>query len=405
MKTRVDVNKPTTASKLLWALCALLLGVACTAIFFLVGPGRKASDQAPLQAETSVAEAESEATEPAPEAPVLVDSANTRSILASWDPDSEAYKRLTSFVEDVCDPASDGYLSPEERVATFDMDGTFICEKGPIYIDMVFACWHVLEDPSYEAPADLKASVESVLDDVEAGVVPKDVDLNTVLAQCYEGRTPAELMADVIRFAESANVGGFTNMTYAQSFYVPMLEVIEYLRANDFDVWVVTACERYVSRALSVEYAGFDPTHIVGTDLVTEATGQDGKDGLDYTFTQDDELVIVAPHVIETGKTNKVIAIQNEIGRVPVLAFGNSSGDFAMLNYVTVNPNHQGLGFLVIADDTEREYGDAKKAASMRDEVEGQSWVGISMRDDWTTIYGEGVEKTGLPEEELDEAA
>jgi hypothetical protein len=194
-------------------------------------------------------------------------------------------------------------------------------------------------------------------------------------------------------------------MTYAQSFYAPMLEVIEYLRANDFDVWVVTACERYVSRALSVEYAGFDPTHIVGTDLVTEATGQDGEDGLDYTFSQDDELVIVAPHVIETGKTNKVIAIQNEIGRVPVLAFGNSSGDFAMLNYVTANPNHQGLGFLVIADDTEREYGDAKKAASMRDEVEAQSWVGISMRDDWTTIYGDGVEKTGLPEEELDEAA
>ena len=131
-----------------------------------------------------------------------------------------------------------------------------------------------------------------------------------------------------------------------------------------------------------------------------------GNATLDYTFEQNDELVIAGPHESETGKTNKVIAIENEIGRRPVLSFGNSSGDFAMLNYATANPAYPGLGFLVVADDTEREYGDEEKAASMRQEIADQGWVGISMRDDWTTIYGNGVEKTGLPaQEELAEAA
>ena len=407
MKMKVDTGSRGTGSKLLWALCALVLGVVCTTVFFLAGPGKRATE--PVATEEQAPEAATEAEVPVQETEQVAepaDPASTRAILASWDEESEAYVRLTSFVEGVCDPTSDSYLPPEERVATFDMDGTFICERAPVYIDMAFICWHVLEDPTYEAPADIRAAVESVMDEVRAGIVPERVNLNTVLAQAYEGRTPDELMADVVRFAETTEVAGFDNMTYAQSFYVPMLEVIEYLRANDFDVYVVTACERYVSRALAVEYADFDPTHVVGTDLVTEATGQDGEDGLDYTFTQDDELVIVAPHVIETGKTNKVIAIQNEIGRRPVLSFGNSSGDFAMLNYATANPDHEGIGFLVIADDLAREYGNEGKAASMRDEVAKEGWVGISMRDDWTSIYGPNVEKTELPEDEyLAEAA
>ncbi len=137
-----------------------------------------------------------------------------------------------------------------------------------------------------------------------------------------------------------------------------------------------------------------------------KASDQGSEDGLDHTFEQDDELVIAGPHVTKTGKTNKCIAIENEIGRRPVPSFGNSSDDFAMLNHATSNPDHQGLGFLVIADDTEREYGNEDKAASTSEETAAQGWVGISMRDDWSTIYGDGIEKTALPaQERLAEAA
>ena len=402
MKTKVDMGRSDLRTKIVWAICALLIGVVGTTVFFLTRNGKPVVENAATEeVATSVEESKEAETPEAAANPV-----ETRAILASWDTESETYKKLTTFVENACDPSSDGYIPPEDRITTFDMDGTFICEKASIYIDMMFAVWRVLEDPNFDAPADLRTQVESVLDEVEAGVIPKKVDLNTGLAEAYDGKTPEELMSDVVRFAESKDALGFSGMTYSQTFYRPMLEVIEYLRANDFDVWVVTACERYVSRALAVEYVGFDPTHVVGTDLVVEATGQDTEDGLDYTFEQNDELVIAGPHESETGKTNKVIAIENEIGRRPVLSFGNSSGDFAMLNYATANPAYPGLGFLVVADDTEREYGDEEKAASMRQEIADQGWVGISMRDDWTTIYGNGVEKTGLPaQEELAEAA
>ena len=398
MGSKSEAGKAGTREKLVWAVCALLVGIVCTTAFFLTRPTTQAETSAPKDPAPATEEyAEPDNDDDA--VPEAASPADTRAILASWDQDSEAYQQLTAFVEDVCDPESPDYLVPAERVATFDMDGTFICEKAPIYIDQAFACWHVLEDPTYKAPKKLRRAVESVMDEVDAGIVPEDVSLNAILAQCYTGSTPDKLMDDVLRFASTTEVKGFSGMTYAESFYQPMVEVIAYLRANDFDVYVVSACERYVARALSMTYQGFAPDHVIASDLLVKASGQGDAAGLDYTFALDDELVIAGPEILETGKTNKCIAIVNEIGRRPVLSFGNSSGDFAMLNYATSNPQHQGLGFLVIADDTEREYGNEEKAASMREEVAAQGWVGISMRDDWTTIYGEGVERTSLPEE------
>ena len=91
----------------------------------------------------------------------------------------------------------------------------------------------------------------------------------------------------------------------------------------------------------------------------------------------------------------------------PVLAFGNSSGDFSMLNYAAGNTGHAGMGFLVVADDTEREYGNPN-AADMAAKASEQGWTAISMKGDWATIYGEGVQKTSLRADEaqqLDAAA
>ena len=110
---------------------------------------------------------------------------------------------------------------------------------------------------------------------------------------------------------------------------------------------------------------------------------------------------------VECGKSGKPAAIAREIGKRPVLAFGNSSGDFSMLNYAEGNPNHAGMGILVVCDDTEREYGSMEKAAGFYDEINKQGWTPFSMANDWKTIYGDGVQKTGLPgaEEVLPDAA
>jgi hypothetical protein len=160
---------------------------------------------------------------------------------------------------------------------------------------------------------------------------------------------------------------------------------------------VVSASERLVARPICVSYAGFAPDHVIGSDLIVRAANQDTADGLDYTLEQDEELLIGGGMVSETGSTNKPIAILNEIGRRPIIAFGNSSGDYAMLNYATSNPDHEGIGFLVLCDDTVREYGDLDRATKQEKEAEDNGWVTISMAKDWSTIYGEGVEKTEYP--------
>ena len=209
-------------------------------------------------------------------------------------------------------------------------------------------------------------------------------------------------------FAEKVDVVGFEGMTYGQSFYKPMLEVIAYLKANDFDVWMVSACEREVVRALVEQYdIPFD--HVIATDVPYVASGK-GEDEAadDYNMSQADEIVLGAPlDPVECGKSGKPAAIIREIGRRPVLAFGNSSGDYSMVNFAEGNPEHAGMGFFVVCDDTVREYGSDEKAADFYAEIEKEGWTGISMANDWKDIYGEGVQKTELPgtAEELANAA
>ncbi len=128
----------------------------------------------------------------------------------------------------------------------------------------------------------------------------------------------------------------------------------------------------------------------------------------EYNMSSDEVILLGAPlDEVECGKSGKAAAIAREIGKRPVLAFGNSSGDYSMLNYAEGNPDREGKGFLVVCDDTEREYGSAEKAAEYLEDVEKNGWTPFSMANDWMTIYGDGVTKTALPgaEPALDDAA
>ena len=121
-----------------------------------------------------------------------------------------------------------------------------------------------------------------------------------------------------------------------------------------------------------------------------------------------EKILLGAPlDPVDCGKSGKPAAIAREIGKRPVLAFGNSSGDYSMLNYAKGNPEHPGMGFLVICDDTAREYGSEEKAAEYCGVAEKEGWVPFSMANDWKTIYGDHVVKTELPgaEEPLPDAA
>ena len=186
-----------------------------------------------------------------------------------------------------------------------------------------------------------------------------------------------------------------------------MLEVIQYLKANGFDVWMVSACEREVVRAL-VERYDIPYDHVVATDVPYVASGNDNTAADGYNMSKDEEMLLGAPlDDVECGKSGKSAAIAREIGKRPVLAFGNSSGDYSMLNYAEGNVEHGGMGFFIVCDDTEREYGSDEKAAAFYEEAAAQGWTAISMANDWETIYGDGVQKTELPgaEEALSDAA
>ncbi|MCR5783129.1 MAG: haloacid dehalogenase-like hydrolase [Clostridia bacterium] len=328
----------------------------------------------------------------------------------SWNPDSESLRELVSFVSDTTDKKSSGYLEPADRIAVFDMDGTILCEKAPVYIDYCLTMYRVLDDPSYEATDEERSAMQQVRDHAYTygeTFKPEGITKDDLVASAFAGMTPEEFRAYTVNFADNNEVVGFSGMTYGQSFYKPMIEVIDYLRANDFDVWMVSACEREVVRAL-VERFDIPYDHVIATDVpyYTSELGDDIADN--YNMDSDESILLGAPlDEVECAKSGKSAAIAREIGKRPVLAFGNSSGDFSMLNYAEGNPDHAGMGFFIVCDDTEREYGSEEKASEFYEEVEKQSWTAISMAKDWKTIYGEGVQKTGLPgtESSLSEAA
>ena len=313
----------------------------------------------------------------------------------SWRPDSASLERLVAFVKAATDEQGADFTPPEARVATFDMDGTLLCERDPIYFDWSLLRHRVLEDEAFSAPDDMRSLLEEISSYMNEGVVPTEFNAakEEAVGRAFAGMTPKEFMAYVTEFMDTHEAQGFSGMTYGESLYRPMLEVVDYLRAHDFDVYVVTACSRFVARAFACGKLGMRPDHVVGTDDVLVAEGQGTSAGQDYTLAPGEGVVLSGEREAENGKANKVFAIANQIGVQPVLAFGNSGGDYAMAQYACDNPDYPGAAFLVLCDDTAREYGDEDKAAQVAQACDERGWTAISMRDDWATIYGEGVER------------
>ena len=335
--------------------------------------------------------------EPSSSAPSQGDSAQAspeaQAQLTSWAEGSASLKALTGFVEAAIDENGPGYIAPEDRIAVFDLDGTLMCETYPWCFEYMVFADYALNNPGYQAPDDVKAVAQEIVDSAW-GTKPDGMSTRQAAAAAvaYAGLTPAELEAYVTTFKDSP-AEGFSGMTRGEAWYRPMTEIVQYLKANGFDVYVVTATERNIVRAIVAGSLDVDPSHVIGTEYGYTATGQGDKADADYTFQTGDEIVFDGSYAGENAKTSKVDAIVREIGKQPVLAFGNSSGDVAMLTYVLSGNAHPSAAFMVLADDEAREYGDVASAAEKRASWEKSGFTVFSMRDDFATIYGEGVEK------------
>ena len=211
-------------------------------------------------------------------------------------------------------------------------------------------------------------------------------------AKAYSGMTLAEFDAYVKAYA-SKQANGFKGMTYGQSFYKPMLQVFDYLKANGFTFYVVSGSDRFICRAL-VESIGIEPNRVIGMDVKLRSSKQGIEEGVNYTIEKTEDLIRTDELIIKNLKTNKVLQISQEIGKIPVLSFGNSGGDCAMHNYCLSNPKYKTAVFMLIADDDARDHANREKALDLGKKWRESGYYVISMKDDFKTIYGDGVEKT-----------
>ncbi len=314
--------------------------------------------------------------------------------LAGWAEDSKVLSSLMQFVSESTDMNSENYVPPEDRIAVFDMDGTLYGERFPTYFNDWLFINRALYDESYDAPEELRSFAQQWEDKVLHGVDLFDFDAKERLygPQLYEGLTLDEYR-DVVRAFKEMPVYGFEGMTYGEAFFKPMVSVVKYLFENGYSIYINSGTYRDAVRTMLEgtldRYIPAD--HVIGTDLLFKASGQGDADGLDYTMQPEEMLVIAGELFVKNLKTNKVLAMQREIGKKPILVFGNSSGDFAMANAALQNTRYHGEAYMLLCDNTELDYGDVQAAESFAAICEAAGFRTISMRDDFLTIYGDGV--------------
>ena len=339
---------------------------------------------------------------PAPEEPLALPAGQTAETqsdpLSLWTEEAKLKSELTSYIAAITNPESPDFIPEEDRIAVFDMDGTLLNETDPVYMDHRLLLRRVVDDPDYKDKAsdfekEVAADIQSWID---TGKSPEGLPVRhgQAVASAFAGFTVQQFY-DYVDAFKAEPMPSYEGMTNGQAFYKPMLQVIDYLNENGFKCYIISGTDRLITRAIAKDAVNIPVRQMIGSDEAYVATGQGDVDGLDYTFKDTDELVLAGNFLIKNLKENKVDVIAQEIGQQPVLAFGNSSGDFAMAKYTTANNKYKALGYMLCCDDVERENGNVSKAESMAKSCEENGWTPISMKNDWTMIYGEGVTYKG----------
>ena len=322
--------------------------------------------------------------------------------LEYWSEDSAAAASIKEYVESATDERSDKFIPVEDRIAVFDLDGTIIGELYPSYFEYMMFIHRALYDEDYDAPEDMRKFAQELEDGISTGDIPKGSErIHAEYAgRAYAGMTIDELKAYTREFMNS-EAEGFNNLTRGEAFYLPMVSLVKYLDANDFTCYIVSGSDRTVVRALIEDKLPIPENRVIGMSYTMVAEGQGDTDGLDYLYTKDDEVILGGDLIIKTIKMNKVSEIALEIGKVPVLAFGNSSGDLSMGQYTVNNDKYEGRAYMVLCDDYEREYGNYEKWEPLAEFCDEHGFETISMCDDFATIYGEDVTLNREKENEI----
>ena len=321
--------------------------------------------------------------------------------LSLWTAGSKVKDELIAYVEAAADEWSEDYIPPADRIAVFDFDGTLYGERFPTYFDTCLFIHRALHDDSYTAEEDVRTYAEALETALLNGQPEPDAPRSTaqMAAETFQGFTVEAYRAYIREFMDTPAFG-FENMTYAEGFFRPIEELVQYLAEHDFKVFVSSGSERALVRELiEGRLDEWIPSErVIGSSFSLIASGQGDEAGRSYAYQTEDEVLLEGNLTVKNQKTNKVFSIVDEIGKAPILVFGNSSGDLAMAQYAV---QHGGRAYMLLCDDLERDWGDAETAAAFAETCASCGYETISMRDDFTTIYGENVIRIENEESEI----
>jgi phosphoserine phosphatase len=299
--------------------------------------------------------------------------------LPSWN-DGPARKAILSFVARVTKVGGPDFVAPAERIAVFDNDGTLWSEQ-PMYVQLAFAIDRVRalapSHPEWAARQPFKAALEG---DMAALAASGEHGLLELVMASHAGSTTEEFENVVAGWIATAKHPK-TGRLYTEMVYQPMLELLAYLRANGFKTFIVSGGGVEFMRPWAERIYGIPPEQVIGSSVRARYEVRNGRPVLarlpEINFIDD--------------KEGKPVGIQQHIGRRPIAAFGNSDGDFQMLEWTTAGPGPR-LALIVHHDDDAREAAydrDAHIGRLVRglDEAATRGWVVASMKRDWRRVF------------------
>jgi phosphoglycolate phosphatase-like HAD superfamily hydrolase len=300
--------------------------------------------------------------------------------LPSWN-DGAAKTAITDFVARVTTPGGGDFVPVDERIATFDNDGTLWSEQ-PIYFQVAFAIDQVkaraAQHPEWKTKQPFKAVLEN---DRKALAMGGEKDMLQIIAATHTGMTTEEFAKTVRDWIATARHPRF-NRPYIELVYQPMIELLAYMRGNGFKTFIVSGGGIEFMRPWTEKVYGIPPEQVVGSSGVTR-----------FKLLPDGRPVLLKEAKVEfiDDGPGKPVGINRFIGRRPVFAFGNSDGDQQMLEWTAAGAGARFLA-LVHHTDAEREWAYDRKSPVGKldkawDEAVRRGWLVVNMKKDWKVIY------------------
>jgi phosphoglycolate phosphatase-like HAD superfamily hydrolase len=299
--------------------------------------------------------------------------------LASWN-DTGAKSRIEAFVKATTTPGGDGYVAPEDRIAVFDNDGTLWSEQ-PFYFQLGFMLDRVktlaAQHPEWKEKEPFKSVLAGDLGGIAKSGEKGIVELGMATHAGMNTDEFSRIVTDWFATARHPKTGEpYTDMTY-----MPMRELLDYLRANGFKTYIVSGGGVEFMRPITEKAYGIPPEQVIGSTIVTQ-----------YDLVDDVPVLKRLPKIdfIDDGP-GKPAGINKFIGRRPVFVAGNSDGDYEMLRWVTGGKQH-GFAMIVHHTDAEREFAYDRKSAFGKldkalDEAEQRNWLVVDIKADWKKVF------------------